>query len=181
MMRILLADQDPSVVNIATQPFRLRGFDESGLCHQHVPDILLQHIDAKLTLIDVKSVEQLAKPDVVAQLDWTRGLCDRFGIGYEVWSGGDPTLLANMRFLAGYRRAATLNTGLVPSVLDAAQAPTPLIHLENQLAEIAHPLLIRPVILHLLWRGSLSADLSKVLSRRTMVSANQPAVGETGQ
>ncbi|MEU6586316.1 TnsA-like heteromeric transposase endonuclease subunit [Nocardia sp. NPDC046763] len=181
MMRILVADQNPSVVKIASQPFRLQGFDDSGVRHRHVPDILLEQADAGLTLIDVKSVEELAKPEIVALLEWTRNLCDKFGLTYEIWSGDDPIRLANLRFLAGYRRSTTLNADLVPFVLRAAQAPIPMSHLENQLAHVERTLLIRPVILHLLWRGWLLADLSKVLSRGTMVSVNQSASEETRQ
>lgn len=99
MARILLADQDPSVMRIAAQPFLIEGVDDSGRIRRHVPDLLLETADAVLELVDVKSYERLGDPKVAAQLAWTRRVCDQIGLAYEVWSGADPVFLANLSFL----------------------------------------------------------------------------------
>jgi hypothetical protein len=71
-------------------------------------------------VVDVKAPSQMADPAVEAQFASTRQLCAGQGWAFEAWSGADPPLLANVRFLAGYRRPALIDAGLIPAVLDAA-------------------------------------------------------------
>jgi hypothetical protein len=44
----------------------------------------------------------------------------RRGWGFEAWSGADPQLLANVRFLAGYRHGSVITGDVIPAVLDTA-------------------------------------------------------------
>ena len=57
--RLWLADFDPTVVGIATQPFQITG-SGTGAQPSHVPDVLLVHVDRTVTLVDVKPAEFLA-------------------------------------------------------------------------------------------------------------------------
>ncbi|MGH3869789.1 MAG: TnsA-like heteromeric transposase endonuclease subunit [Pseudonocardiaceae bacterium] len=152
LARILLADQDSTVVSIAAQPLLLEGFDGERM-RSHVPDVLLGHADGTVTVVDVKAGSRLGDPAVVAQFAWTRRVCDERGFRFEVWSGADPVLLENIRFLAGYRRSTLVAEEFVPLVLDAvATSPcTTIADVERRLIEAAAPLVIRPVTLHLLW------------------------------
>lgn len=170
LARILLADRERDVVSIAAQPFLLEGLDD-GLLRRHVPDLLLEHSDGGLTVVDVKSAARVGNPKVIAQFDWARRICERHGLGFEVWSGCEPVLLANLRFLAGYRRAAMIATELVPAVMDAVLEEVTIAELERRLARSIPGCLARPVILHLLWRSWLSADLSLMLGGDTAISA----------
>jgi hypothetical protein len=170
LARILLADRDPDVVAIAAQPFLLEGSDGERM-RRHVPDVLLGHADGAVTVVDVKAASRLADPAVVEQFAWMRQLCDRHGYRFEVWSGVDSVLLENVRFLAGYRRAALIAEELVPLVLDAAAWPCTVAEVERRLAGAERWGLIRPVILHLLWGSLLVADLSRRLDGDTIVRA----------
>jgi hypothetical protein len=170
LARILLADRDPDVVAIAAQPFLLEGSDGERM-RRHVPDVLLGHADGAVTVVDVKAAARVADPAVVEQFAWMRQLCDRHGYRFEVWSGVDSVLLENVRFLAGYRRAALIAKELVPLVLDGAGSPCTVTDLERRLAGAERWGLIRPVILHLLWRSLLVADLSRRLDGDTIVRA----------
>jgi hypothetical protein len=170
LARILLADQDRDVVGIAAQPFLLEGLD-IGRVRRHVPDLLLAHRDGAVTVVDVKAASRVDDPKVAAQFAWTRAVCERHGFGFEVWTGCDPVLLENVRFLAGYRRQLTIAAEFADVVMAAATQPTPIAMLEQLLAKTAPPQVIRPVILHLLWRSWLSTDLSRPLDAGTTVSA----------
>jgi hypothetical protein len=170
LARILLADQDRDVVGIAAQPFLLEGVDGDQV-RRHVPDLLLAHGDGAVTVVDVKAAARVDDPKVVAQFAWTRAVCRRHGFGFEVWTGCDPVLLENVRFLAGYRRAVTIATELVGPVVQAAVEPTAITVLERQLTKTVPPWVIRPVILHALWKSWLSANLSHALDGATIVSA----------
>lgn len=175
LARILLADQDSSVVAIAAQPFLLEGFDGERM-RRHVPDVLLGHADGAVTVVDVKAVSRLDDPAVVAQFEWTNRVCDRRGFGFEVWSGTDPVLLENVRFLAGYRRPPLIAQEFAPLVLDAAAAsPCTVADVERRLAEVAAPIMVRPVVLHLLWQTRLMADLTRQLDSDTIVRSGVAA------
>jgi hypothetical protein len=72
-----------------------------------------------------------------------------------------------VRFLAGYRRRAVVVEDLIPMVLEAAQDQRSLRAIERALAGKCAPVLVRPVVLHLLWAGQLRADLTRPLSADT--------------
>lgn len=170
LARILLADADRQVVSIAAQPFRMEGFDGARV-RSHVPDLLLGHADGGVTVVDVKPEWQLDKPAVAEQFAWVRALCAEQGLGFEVWSGADPVLVENVRFLAGYRRPGLVAADLVPVVLRACVSAVMLRDLERELAAPDRCGLIRPVVLHLLWTGALVADLSRRLGADALVTA----------
>jgi len=175
LARIMLADHDAGVVGIAAQPFQLRGPDGRRM-RRHVPDVLLTHADGTVRVVDVKAPSRLDAPDVIAQFEWTRRVCDRQGWAFEVWSGADAVVLENVRFLAGYRRPAVIASELIEPVLRAAAGQASLAEIELALAEVtgrgqgaAGGGLVRPVVLHLLWTGRLVTDLRVLLSRDTLV------------
>lgn len=172
LARVLLADFDRDVVGIATQPFQLRGRDGDRV-RRHVPDLLLGRADGGVTVVDVKAPARLADAAVVAQFDWTRRVCSVRGWAYETWSGAEPALLENVRFLAGYRRRRLVREELIPAVLAAAARRSTLGGIEAALADVdsvGEPGgTVRPVVLHLVWFGALVADLRRPLSPATAV------------
>ena len=161
LARLLLADFDRGVVGIAAQPFLVR---EVG--RRHVPDFLLSRVDGSVLVVNVKPADGVGSARVADALAWAgRVFADR-GWEHEVWSGADAQLLANVRFLAGYRREAlvgeltgveaVLRTGAVLTIAGAEAA------LKG--AGVAEP---RTVVLHLLWTGGLRADLDRPLTGET--------------
>ena len=111
----------------------------------------------------------MADPGVRAQFAWTRRVCAGRGWAFEAWSEADPRLLANVRFLAGYRRPAVIDTGLTAVVLGAAAGQSSAGAIERALSARHPPVLVRLVVLHLLWTGRLRADLTRPLSAETPV------------
>lgn len=172
LARILLADKDSSVVAIAAQPFLVEAFDGEQK-RRHVPDLLLGHADGAVTVVDVKAASRLDDLKVSAQFSWMSRLCEQRGFRFEVWSGTDPVLLENVRFLAGYRRPALIAVELVPLVLEvvreAGMSPCTAVDVERRLTGTAWWGRVRPVILHLLWQSRLSTDLSRRLAGDTVV------------
>ena len=106
LARLLLADFDPDVVGIAAQPFLLADADR-----RHVPDFLLESGGW------VGGDRQRQAGRSARRRACRRGV----GVGgavfagrgweHEVWSGTDAQLLANVRFLAGYRREGLVSPG----------------------------------------------------------------------
>ena len=79
--RLWLADFDPTVERIATQPFEVKS--GNGLdAFKHVPDIMLVEADNTVTVIDVKPEGFISKPAVKGSLNRTGILGDSI-----VWKG----------------------------------------------------------------------------------------------
>jgi hypothetical protein len=171
--RILLADFNTDVCGIAAQPFQLR--EEFGAAvRRHVPDLLLSHRDGRVTVVDVKPARRLVDPTVRAVFDWTAELAALRGWGFEAWSGADPVLLANIRFLAGYRRAFTINPNLCAALLDLVDRRVSVGAVERAARTLGEPYQVRPALLHLLWSRQLASDLSIPLSAASPVWRAEP-------
>ncbi|MEV0133684.1 TnsA-like heteromeric transposase endonuclease subunit [Dactylosporangium sp. NPDC050688] len=168
LARILLADFDPDVSGIAAQPFQMRE-ESARVTRRHVPDLLLSHRDGRVTVVDVKPAGRLADVKVRAVFGWTAELLSLRGWDFEVWSGADLVTLANVRFLAGYRRAFTVDTDLCPALLELADAQTSVGGIERAAGALGAPHVVRPVLLYLLWSGRLRTELSTVLSAASPV------------
>ena len=91
--RLWLADFDPAVTWIASQPMWLSGRHDDVL-HRHVPDFLLTRADRPSLVVDVKPAESAARPDAQRVFTWAARVCQAAGWGYEVWTGADPIVLA---------------------------------------------------------------------------------------
>ncbi|CUU61068.1 hypothetical protein Ga0074812_1554 [Parafrankia irregularis] len=114
----MLADFDPAVVGIAAQPFQLVGPDGDRI-RRHVPDLLVLNSDGEATVVDVKAPSKRDHPEVRALMAWTRETVASRGWGFEEWYGAPPRLLANVSFLAWYRRRVVIEEALIPQVLGA--------------------------------------------------------------
>ena len=162
LARLLLADFDSDVVGIAAQPLLVR---EEG--RRHVPDFLLGRADGSVLIVNVKPADRLARDEVAHALAWAGRVFAERGWEHEVWSGAHAQLLANARFLAGYRRAALLEplTGGVDALRTDGAALT-IVGAEAALerAGVAEP---RTVVLGLLWSGRLRAELERPLTGET--------------
>jgi hypothetical protein len=161
LARLLLADFDPEVLGIAAQPLLVREADR-----RHVPDFLLRRSDGSVLIVNVKPADRMEDERVADALAWAGRVFSDRGWEHEVWSGADAQLLVNVRFLAGYRRAALVEplTGAegilrTVAVLTIAGAEAAL-----RDAGVVEP---RAVVLHLLWRGRLRADLERPLTGET--------------
>jgi hypothetical protein len=158
LARLLLADFDPDVVGIAAQPLRVC---DGERCH--VPDFLLVRADGSVLIVNVKPADRIGKDEVADALAWAGHVLTERGWEHEVWSGADPQLVANVRFLAGYRRVAWLES--VAAVEEILRGVTGLTIASAETAirdrGVADP---RPVVLGLLWSGLLRADLHQPLA-----------------
>jgi hypothetical protein len=166
MARIILADFDPDVVAIAAQPFQLCGRD-GRVARRHVPDLLLRRSDGGVLVVDVKPAHRMDDPAVRAVFDWTARVVGFRGWRFEAWSGADAVLLANVAFLAGYRRPQVVDQSLIDPVLHAAAEQTSLAGVERAVDMPAAR--VRPVLLHLLWSGRLHTDLDTPVGPQSTV------------
>jgi hypothetical protein len=166
LARLLLADFDPQVTAIAAQPF-LVAAPSGGRVRRHVPDFLLAGRDGGVCVVNVKPADQLAVPKVAEALAWAGEVFAARGWRHEIWSGTEPAVLANVRFLAGYRHAGRVDAALVTAVLGQVHEAVSIGEAEGIWPGRAGE--ARAARLHLVWRGVFRADLSVPLSAATML------------
>lgn len=169
--RLWLADFDPAIVGICTPPFQIAGRDRGGL-RAHVPDLLLVHSNRSVRVVDVEPPAFLENPRVRAQFEWTREPCRGTGWSYEVFTGGDPIVLRNLKLLAVGRRPDRLPDG------DLAEARARLgdegVPLGKVLAR--KPLTCdetawRVAVFALVWSGEVKINLRRPLNSETILQA----------
>ncbi len=128
----------------------------------------LARIMLGVTVVDVKAPGRRADPEVRAVMEWTRRVAGLRGWVFEEWYGAPPRLLDNVSFLAGYRRRGLIDQELIPVVLEVAGEPSPVADVERRVSH-AHPALVRPVVMHLLWSGDLVTDMGRPLGGDSMI------------
>ncbi len=166
--RVLLADFDVEVTAIASQPFWVSGLD-GDVPRRHAPDYLLTCSDGSVVVVDVKPAAMCEEPKVAAVLGWTGRLCRDRVWRYEVFHGGDPVVMANLRFMAQGRRSMFLDEECISAVAAAARSGMALGQIEAQV-EGCDPLDVRASVLALLWRHTWTTDLSRPLSSGSVIS-----------
>ncbi|PZS31157.1 MAG: hypothetical protein DLM58_12270 [Pseudonocardiales bacterium] len=169
LARLLLADADPDIVGICAQPFLLIEGAETKP-RRHIPDFFLVHRGGHCTVVNVKPADKLDDPKIAATLAWAGEVITAKGWAAEVWSGCDPLLMANVRFLAGFRRSWLFASEEVKTAEAAITEGGTIGGVEGRLraSGVADP---RPIVLHLLWTGCARADLSEPLGADTTITA----------
>jgi hypothetical protein len=100
---------------------------------------------------------------VAEALAWPGELFEGRGWGYEIWSGADPVVLANVRFLAGYRRPGMPPDAVTAVVRDEVRPGDRVGRLLDRLEGRCPRPQAKAGVLRLLWQRILSTDLSRLL------------------
>jgi hypothetical protein len=166
MTILLQLDFDKAVANIVSQPFVLHYLSESGH-HHHTPDFFVRYADGNGEVVNVKPRQFINKPKNARNFEVCRTAAIEMGCAYSTRSELDPTYLANLGWLAGYRRPPAGLTNYGESIINAASDPVPL---QAVIARVeGSAALIRPVLFHMLWIGLLATDLYSRLSGQSLV------------
>lgn len=167
---LLLADFDPNVVAIASQPFGLSGRDGSRIRH-HVPDFLFCERDGSVVVVDVKPSEFVDKPRVAEVFEWTSRLLSERGWRYEVWTGGDPVQLTNLSFLRQGKRWDLVQPRAVENLLRSGSVGMTLgAAVTGATTMDVGPVEVRAALLALLWHQVWVVELETPLSDGTTIT-----------
>ncbi len=191
LARLWYADFDRDVTAIVAQPFLLRA-DVEGALRRHIPDYLLATGGGPL-VVDVKPRHRAARPEPAFTFAWTREAVESKGWRYEVWSEPPDVELANIRFLAGYRRDWLFEPDLTEEIDDQVvdeEPPPDRLFDPAVLDEVREgvvdgetlgeafdclpgrpALLVRAAVLHLLWKQQWLTDLSVPLGAGSVLRA----------
>ncbi|MEH0517304.1 TnsA-like heteromeric transposase endonuclease subunit [Streptomyces sp. B21-079] len=179
LTRLLYADFDQDVTAVFAQPFLL-STTVDGHRRRHVPDFLVLREQGVPLVVDVKPRHLLTRPKVNFALGWAREVVLSRGWDFEVWSEPPEAELANLRFLAGYRRdwlfdedllAEIRATDLYGAALGDAFRAFP-----------RHPdWRVRAAVLRLLWCQHFVTDLTDVLSERHVLRQGRTTMVGAGR
>lgn len=154
--RLVLLDRAPEVVAVASQPFWLHWHDGTRK-RRHAPDYFVRLADGQGRVVDVRAEDELDE-DTREAFAATERVCRAVGWEFE-WAGRpEPVFMANIRWLARYRRArcgrpASVADGLV----EVFREPRGL---WEGAGLVGDRLQVLPVLFHLLWSGVLGTDLA---------------------
>ncbi|WP_345128447.1 TnsA-like heteromeric transposase endonuclease subunit, partial [Streptomyces chiangmaiensis] len=177
--RLLYADFDQDVTAVFAQPFLLSTTVDERL-RRHVPDFLVLRGKAVPLVVDVKPRHLLTRPKVNFALGWAREVVLSRGWDFEVWCEPPEAELANLRFLAGYRRDWLFDEDLLAEVRVADLYGASLG--EAFRAFPHHPeWRVRAAVLRLLWCQHFATDLSVPLSEHHELHRGTTAVAGSGQ
>ncbi|MCN0179242.1 TnsA-like heteromeric transposase endonuclease subunit [Salinispora arenicola] len=127
----------------------------------------MRTVDGGVLVLDSRPLELIEQDDRLV-FDISDQACALLGWRYAVWDRLDGVLVANQRWLAGYRHPRCFDAEVAGQLMRAFQRPRRLM----DGAELAgDPLRTLPVLFHLLWKRLLLADLALMLSDRTLVHA----------
>ncbi|HEX2807142.1 MAG TPA: TnsA-like heteromeric transposase endonuclease subunit [Kineosporiaceae bacterium] len=173
--QLMVLDFDPGVLGIASQPFRLSWRDAAGVRRRHVPDYFARLADGSGLVVDVRADDRIGESDAAA-FEVTRRACEQIGWRFRRVGAVGATLLANLRWLAGYRHprhARPVDRQVAREVFGAG---LPLVEGARQLGD---PVRVLPGVYHWLWRGDLLVvDLeTATLSLATTVTTASSAPG----
>lgn len=147
-------DFETAVTGFASQPFTLWWSDE-GRWRRHVPDFFARLADGRGVVIDVRPA---ALVDEAARRVFAVTGAAAASVGWEFRLAGElpPVRAANLRWLAGYRHGRCYQSPVAATLLEVFGSPRPLL----AGAELAGDrIAVLPVLYHLLWRQTLTADL----------------------
>jgi len=170
LANLILADFDPSVHHIVAQPFQLTA-NVDGQKRRHIPDYLWDG-DQGPIVVDVVRAERMTNPRIVRLCAWTKEIVESLGWSYLVLHEPVAVRIANVRFLAGYRREWLTNQDVL---VDLRCRRTDLVGRSIGEAEElieGHPrALVRPALLSMLWRREFDVNLEIPLERSTVLES----------
>jgi hypothetical protein len=167
---LMLLDHDPSVVAVASQPFWLFWPAGEDKVRSHVPDYFARLADGGALVVDCRPVERI-KPKDMAAFEATRAACELVGWQYRLAGARDAIVVANVRWLSGYRHPRHDLPAVAGPLRQVFSQPYPLMAGAERVGD---PIGVLPVLFHLLWRHELTAELSVPLHPDTMVRAAAP-------
>lgn len=171
MTILLQLDFNKAVAHVTSQPFVLHYQHETKM-YRHTPDFFVRYSDGNCEVVNVKPKKFVQKEKNVLAFEACRAAAIEMGCAYSTRSELDAIYLANLKWLAGYRRPPAGLTVYVESIVNAIDGPT---QVQEVLAQVeGNSVLTRPVLYHLLWTGWLATDLYKRLSNQSLVWISKP-------
>ena len=163
LVRLMKADMDPEVAWIRAQPLQIQGtLPSDERSRRHVPDFALGHDDGSVRMVNVKTAQAYARPEVREALDWAGQVFAAIGWRHEVWTGESAQYVANLKWLAAFRSPALFRVSGAGAAAILSSVPGPLAQVEQSLTD-AGISFSRGLVMHGLWCGFIAVDMEASL------------------
>ncbi|WP_052195265.1 TnsA-like heteromeric transposase endonuclease subunit [Deinococcus radiopugnans] len=173
-LRMQFLDFDPQVTTFVAQPFTLQ-WSEGEKVYRYTPDLLIVRAGLARVVEDVKPVQFHGSSRLQRAFTAAREALGPIDVSFNLWAPPEPTVIRNVQYLAGYRRApAGLKEYLGPLLAALRERSHGLLELATRVGPAP---LVLPVVYHLIWNHRVAADLSRPLSLETTLSP-APLPGE---
>lgn len=169
MSVLQMLDFDPDVVAVTAQPFQML-LPLGPKPKRYVPDYFVRLLSGHGRVVEVKPSKFAETSKLRRVLSAARKVCAEVGWDYEVATEFEAVTIANVGWLAGYRRKPLMLEDFADPLIEAAKSG---VALDNLLKVFDHEALVRPILFHLLWKHVLKADLTVPLSGSTIVTATE--------
>lgn len=169
---LLLLDFEADTAAISAQPFTLY-FNRRRAPASHTPDFFQRLTNGQGVLINVKSAKRIDTPEVIAQFDASRQVCEQAGWQHRIITMENEYLRSNLRLLAGYKREPddypTIARTLTSLLADGAKPWGAVVHhITSNLS--THPATALAALLHAVYVGDVDGDLTQELKTTTSVA-----------
>lgn len=161
---LMVADYDQDVIAIASQPCALLWPRNTTGAKHHVPDFFLRLASGDGRVVDVKRPEAVER--AATQFGLTQQACEEVSWQYEIFTGGDPIRISNIRWLAGYRHDRfAVDEDICDHITGVFSRPVSLVLGIHDAATILDLPVSRVLAhaYHLMWKQQLHTDLSTPL------------------
>jgi hypothetical protein len=161
----MLLDRDAEVVDLVCRPLEFVWRDGAKVV-AHAPQLAVGRKDGSRVLMDC-----VGSGGMTRQLAMRAGVLTECahaaGWEYRVECAEDAVVVANVRWLSGYRHPRCAGGAGAGVLRKAFACPRPLAEGAAVLGDVIRTL---PAVFHGLWSGVLAAPLDRPLTERTLVS-----------
>jgi hypothetical protein len=165
MFSLKQLDFTQKITAILPQPFVLH-YHADEKKRTHTPDYLLWLEGNQRLLVNVKPRKYLDKPLNQRSFNACKQLAESLGWGYQTMSEPNPIFLANLNWLAGYRRIPADFSKYATLLIEKAVRRQTI---QELLTDLGPESLVRPVLFFLMWKKQLEFDVQTLLSNNSEV------------
>jgi len=170
--QVMLLDRDPEVVALACSPVELAWPGHDGERVAHVPHLMARLEDGSGVLVDCAGREGVSE-GLAAVAPAVAAAARAVGWRHRVVGPPDPVVVANVRWLSGFRHPRNGGGDRMAEV--AACFDRPLALLEG-VRRLGDAVAVWPAVYHALWSGVLRAALDRPLHERTIARVDASRV-----
>lgn len=168
---IMLADFDPEVVMIVSQPFRISTI-VGGKRKVHTPDYAELLAGGQIVVVNCKPADLASTPEILELHDWVSRTLRQAGISHRVVTEMPPQRAINFSSISHMRNPRWSAHLPVDVVAAACVKPMSVDDLVSAVAtDIAGPIALA-CVRKLLWTRALKTDLDVALTGATIVEAS---------
>ena len=159
-------DFEEKVAFVVPQPFELH-FRVGASKRRHVPDFLVWRVNADPLLVNVKPLAYMDKARNRDSFAACQAIGQRIKLQHRVYNEPESLFLANVRWLAGFRREPILIPQAAPPLMDRlSNGPLPF---GEWIRGIGEEALVLPAAFHLLWKRRVEFKQSVLLGSDSLV------------